>query len=281
MRIMICSDLHWDDDFEVGTESDFRASSGSAAATGRGQSLQQNKVFRSLISSSAFNTLTADDLICIAGDVAEGIDGIRQCLTEMRTYTDATIVGVMGNHDYADQALAPITVDRIQAELPERVHLLDNQLIELEGIRVLGCTLWTNPDPDFHEAGQELMPEYGHVTNQNGQLICVADTLAAHHESVAWLNTELEKPFKGKTIIVTHHAPSFISQHARYQFSELQGFFCVDLEELIYEHQPQLWIHGHLHDPVDYEMEKTRIVSSPLGYPVERRKGFNPVVLDL
>jgi predicted phosphohydrolase len=281
MRIMICSDLHWDDDFEVGTESDIRASSGSAAATGRGQPLQRNKVFRLLIGSSAFNTLTADDLICIAGDVAEGIDGIRQCLTEMRTYTDATIVGVMGNHDYTDQALAPITVDRIQAELPERVHLLDNQLIELKGIRVLGCTLWTNPNPDFHEVGQELMPEYGQVNNQNGLLLSVADTLAAHHESVAWLNTELAKPFKGKTVVMTHHAPSFISQHDRHQFSELKEFFCVELDDLIYKHQPQLWIHGHLHDPVDYELDETRIVSSPLGYPDERRKGFHPVVLDL
>jgi hypothetical protein len=36
-----------------------------------------------------------------------------------------------------------------------------------------------------------------------------------------------------------------------------------------------------MHDLVDYEMEKTRIISFPLGYPDERRKGFHPAVLDL
>lgn len=185
MRILICSDLHWDDDYEQSAESDDGACTESAVATGRSDPPLQNTVFRSLIGSPAFNTLSADDLICIAGDVAEGSEGIRQCLIELRNHTAATIVGVMGNHDYAGEALSPLTVDRIQAELPDRVHLLDNQLIELTGIRVLGCTLWTNPDPDVHEAGEAIMPEYSCVDNEEGQLLCVGDTVAAHQASVA------------------------------------------------------------------------------------------------
>ena len=234
-----------------------------------------------MIGSPAFNTLTADDLICLAGDVAEGSEGIRQCLTELRNHTAATIVGVMGNHDYAGEALSPLTVDRIQAELPDRVHLLDNQSIKLSGIRVLGCTLWTNPDPDVYAAGEMVMPEYSCVDNEEGQLLCVADTVAAHLVSVAWLNSELAKPFKGKPLVLTHHAPSFISQQSRQQLSELSAFFCVDLEKLIGRHQPELWVHGHLHHPVDYELEETRIISAPLGYPDERREDFQPVVLDV
>lgn len=79
--------------------------------------------------------------------------------------------------------------------------------------------------------------------------------------------------------MLTHHAPSFISQQPRHQFSELSAFFCVDLKKLIGRHQPELRVHGHLHQPVDYELEKTRIVSAPLGYPDERGKDFQPVVL--
>jgi len=271
MHIMICSDLHWDKDFDPKIELD--------VLTGRAYPLNQNAVFQQLISSAEFNTLTADDLICIAGDVAEGAAGIRHCLTELRAHTAATIVAVMGNHDYAKTALAQITVDQIQADLPERVHLLDNQAVELAGVRVLGCTLWTNPDPEFHEVGQNLMPEYAQVDNQDGQPLSVTDTLAAHHQSVAWLNAELAKPFTGKTVVMTHHAPSFISQHDKYRFDELSEFFCVNLEDLINQHQPELWIHGHLHEPVDYELEATRIISAPLGYPDERKGNYRPAVL--
>lgn len=285
MRIMICSDLHWDDD-QADNQADHLDSylepspTSCTAASSSSQSVQHNAVFRSLINSPAFKTLTEDDLVCIAGDVAKGTEGIRCCLTELRQYTQATIVGVMGNHDYAGEMLAASTVDLIQATLPARVHLLENQSIELNGIRLLGCTLWTNPAADCHEDSQRAMPEYSTVEHQNGDLITVADTRYAHQQSVDWLNGELAKPFNGKTVVMTHHAPSFISQHNRHRFSALSAFFCVDLEPLIATHQPALWIHGHLHDPVDYELHTTRIMSAPLGYPDERSPGWKPVVIE-
>lgn len=266
MRILICSDLHWDHDFAP------EASSNPTATPS--DWLHQNTVFQSLIESPALKSLTADDLMCVAGDVADGSIDIQACLTALRAHTNAAIIAVMGNHDYFNETLSPHTVDRIQAILPERVFLLENQAIKLKGIRVLGCTLWTNPREEAQETGQALMPEYAQVDNQAGELISVADTVAAHQASVAWLSTELAKPFNGKTIVLTHHAPLFISQHDRHRFSELSAFFCVNLEDLILKHQPHLWIHGHLHDPVDYELDKTRIVSAPLGYPDERSKNF-------
>ena len=285
MRILIFSDLHWDDDFETDasvTPENHNTHSQTPSTTTAKPSdrLLQNTVFRSIIESAAFKSLTANDLLCMAGDVADGSAGIQDCLTALRAYTDATLVGVMGNHDYFDETLCPQTVQCIQTALPERVFLLENQAIEIEDIRVLGCTLWTNPGADFHEQGQMTIPEYARVVNKQAETICVADTVAAHQASVAWLNTELAKPFKGKTIVLTHHAPSFISQHDRYRFSELSAFFCVNLKDLIREHEPHLWIHGHLHEPVDYELDNTRIVSAPLGYPDERKMSFKPFVID-
>jgi len=279
MRIVTFSDLHLDDDIDarplsVGEE-------GMDASSHRAPTRVHNPIFRALIQAKELKSLTATDLVCIAGDVAEGIDGIGQCLTELRNHTEATIVGVMGNHDYAEQTLSPMTVERIQSKLPEGIHLLENQKIEINGVRILGCTLWTNPDPDAHETGSMLLPEYMRVSNQHGDLLSVDDTLVAHLQSKVWLNTELAKPFDGKTVVVTHHAPSFRSQPAQHRFRELSGFFCVAMEDLIDQHQPNLWIHGHLHEPVDYAMNKTRIVSAPLGYADERWGDFCPLVVEL
>ena len=53
--------------------------------------------------------------------------------------------------------------------------------------------------------------------------------------------------------------------------------FASSLEGLIEEYQPILWIHGHTHDPFDYELFATRVVCNPRGYPGEHlRNGFRP-----
>jgi Icc-related predicted phosphoesterase len=63
----------------------------------------------------------------------------------------------------------------------------------------------------------------------------------------------------------------------RYANDPLNPAFASRLESLIEEYQPALWIHGHTHDPCDYELFRTRIVCNPRGYPGEHgHAGFKP-----
>jgi Icc-related predicted phosphoesterase len=49
------------------------------------------------------------------------------------------------------------------------------------------------------------------------------------------------------------------------------------MDDLILEHQPPLWIHGHIHKSFDYRIEKTRIVCNPRGYAsTAENKEFRP-----
>ena len=50
------------------------------------------------------------------------------------------------------------------------------------------------------------------------------------------------------------------------------------LVRLIERYQPALRIHGHMHDPVDERLGKTRLVANPAGYAHERKRGFNPAL---
>ena len=34
---------------------------------------------------------------------------------------------------------------------------------------------------------------------------------------------------------------------------------------MIDRYQPELWIHGHMHDPVDEQLGRTRLVANPAG----------------
>lgn len=225
--------------------------------------------------------LTRDDVLCVAGDVDDGPTGINTHLIALRQKTQATIVAVMGNHDYYHRDLTPTTIQDARRNLPGRVNLLENQTLEMDGLRILGCTLWTDADRGRLAGNALAMLDYSYITDADGNLIEVQHTLDVNQASQEWLATELAKPFAGKTVVLTHHAPSFRSQHPRYKASPLSSFFCCDLEHLIEQHQPELWLHGHLHEPVDYRIGTTRIVSNPRGYMDERPPFYTPQFIDI
>jgi len=81
-----------------------------------------------------------------------------------------------------------------------------------------------------------------------------------HKRGRAWLEQKMSTPYDGPTVAVTHHAPSAMSVSARFKTDPLSPAFASRLELVIEEFVPALWIHGHTHDPFDYEIYGTRVV---------------------
>jgi len=86
--------------------------------------------------------------------------------------------------------------------------------------------------------------------------------------TVDWLKDVVQED----DIIVTHHSPSFKGVVEKWKTSNLNDCFHSDLEDFILERKPALWCHGHIHDPVDYMIGKTRVVANPYGYKFERKE---------
>ena len=80
----------------------------------------------------------------------------------------------------------------------------------------------------------------------------------------AWLRHALSQAFEGKTIVVTHFAPSLHSADPRYGRVPGTAGFCNALDDLL--PQAALWLHGHLHLAQDYVHRGCRVVANPLGY---------------
>lgn len=68
-----------------------------------------------------------------------------------------------------------------------------------------------------------------------------------------WLRQALAQPFDGKTVVVTHFAPSLRSSDPRYGMVPGTAGFCSALDELL--PRADLWLHGHLHAPSDYVVQ--------------------------
>ena len=235
------------------------------------------------------------DVILCAGDArAPGTMALRQ-LRSMFEQTSAPILYVPGNHDFYSEGSrkAPLklktTWERQLTEMPrvageEGIHLLADSAIEIDGVRFLGGTLWTDMTarPVYMSITDAMrsarrMNDYRLIKREPGRskdVLRPTDTIAAHRKTVAFLTERLATPFDGNTVVVTHHAPSHRSLHGGDDpelanfFDDLDWCYATDLEHLMQgAGAPALWLHGHIHSNRDYVVGNTRIVANPRGYP--------------
>jgi predicted phosphodiesterase len=245
------------------------------------------------------------DLIVLAGDIHNHAAGPRWAA---ETFDDAApVVYVPGNHEYYDGEFGALEVAMHDAAASvDNVHLLNNAaLVDPAGEwRVLGTTLWTDftlygaDDEalaasvaaaqkvmlDFRGLIQVTWPHDATGTKGASNVadaaaardFTPADTLALHARARAWLESELAKPFGGKTIVVTHHAPHRLSLAERYADDLVSAGFVNHLPTLV-RSPVALWIHGHTHTAFDYTVDGTRVVCNPRGYLDRRtRQPENP-----
>ena len=222
------------------------------------------------------------DVIVLAGDIGVGVEGVRWA---KKQFDGVPTVYVAGNHTYYGQ-LFPDTLSTLRTEAAgSNVHILENDALILDGVRFLGATLWT----DFCLEGvarQELamltakrgMNDFRLIRKASGELLTPRDMAEVHTESLNWLRSQLAEPFDGKTVVVTHHAPCVMSSAPEYRGSDLAPAFSSNLESLILEFSPALWISGHTHYSCDYHIGTTRMISNQRGYNDMEATGFDPAL---
>ena len=106
---------------------------------------------------------------------------------------------------------------------------------------------------------------------QPGSATCTAHW---HAQQIRWLKDQLQEPFPGKTVVVTHHLPSARSVADRYKTDLLSACFASELDHLF--GPMALWVHGHTHDCFDYDVGGTRVVCNPRGYTHPDASPENP-----
>ena len=193
------------------------------------------------------------------------------------------VVFVPGNHEYDAQEF-----DEAHARLQDVCKRLgfvwlEREVVLIQGVRFVGCTLWTDFDALTSTqaftapvtVGQQLVArdkafraanfalKKNHALRFSQPMLADAvRELGLQNQS--WLKQALSLPFEGVTIVVTHFAPSLRSADPRYGVNPGTAGFCNALDDLL--PKAQLWLHGHLHCPIDYVVGGCRVVANPLGY---------------
>ena len=222
------------------------------------------------------------EVVVLAGDIHVGVAGV---IWGRKHFAQAQIIYVPGNHEFFGGEMGVTLRQLRRVAAVHDVHLLDGGAATIDGVRFLGATLWT----DFEFYGTEApmiarafanarqgMVDYRAIRLLGSGLLRPQDTLAIHQRQVAWLAQQLAQPFAGATVVITHHLPHARSVHAKYAGDLLNPAFASDLSVLVRE-PVQLWIHGHTHESMAYEINGTRVVCNPRGYlPQQPNPAFKP-----
>jgi Icc-related predicted phosphoesterase len=230
------------------------------------------------------------DLLILAGDIvmlkdldkqSERGDRSRNFFQRVSQNWPKTLY-VMGNHEhYSGDFAKGAERFRTFCKLHNitNITLLDKEMVTIAGYDFFGGTLWTN----FNGMDSMTMHNAATAMNDYKAVKNTADTvswkflpkhaLRDHEKMCNYLQVVMDTYREsGRTdnrvVVITHHAPSRKSVHEKYSYDNLMnGNFYTDMDEFIEANpQIQLWVHGHMHDPFDYEVGSTRVVCNPRGY---------------
>lgn len=239
------------------------------------------------------------DVVVLAGDIGEGTVGLKWARS---IFPKKTIVAVLGNHEFFGGRDFDGFIDEARSAADElNIHLLECGDITIGGVRFLGATLWTdfrllNHHEDAFEqlkldaraSIKDYSPDqikYQATPPSSGMIggfLTPDATISRHWSSRAWLESKLAKADPNRTVVVTHHCPDIRSIPPQFRMGDASKFspaYASDLTHL--GGQAALWIHGHVHESCDYDMQGTRVVCNPMGYCSKELGPQNPPFTDL
>jgi Icc-related predicted phosphoesterase len=213
------------------------------------------------------------DVAVFAGDLTTRMErGVR--------WIDSRLPGrecvyIAGNHE-AFGADIDVTVAKArEAAKGTAVHVLQNDLLNINGVDFIGFTLWTNfnlfgdPHAAMTAAG-DRMNDFKRIRVHNyRRKFRPPDALARHDQSISFLEKELARSEGRKQVVVSHHRPT--AQGYRYFETPdgspdvLNAAYCSELRDLFVD-GPAAWIFGHTHESFHTTLGRTRLISNAKGY---------------
>jgi predicted phosphohydrolase len=252
---------------------------------------------------SGYLDLPGGDVLILAGDICEA-KALRQEFhqTKLLERTPGTfpcydffhyvvpkykkVFMIMGNHEHYHGKFWK-TKTELESMLPSNVTLLENQCEVYEGVLFVGATLWTDMnkgDPLTLASMASYMNDYKVITFNYPQYNAYhkmrpMDTVKMHIESKRYIEQKVQEHSELPVVVITHMGPTHMSINEKYKHDSVSnGAYVSDLSNLILDNENiKFWVHGHVHDPVDYSVGWCRVLCNPRGYiPWEAGNGFDP-----
>jgi predicted phosphohydrolase len=172
---------------------------------------------------------------------------------------------IPGNHEYYYSELTE-RCGTFHEKMKDNVHLLNNTVIENKYVNLIFSTLWSEISVPNRWHIERSMSDF-QVIKYNGSRFNAKQFNHLHAESLTFLKQALRHHSTTKTVVVTHHVPTFSNYPEKYKGDVLNEAFAVELFDFIEDSVADFWIYGHSHfNTADFKIGRTKLLTNQLGY---------------
>jgi predicted phosphohydrolase len=181
-----------------------------------------------------------------------------------------------GNHEYYRSDLAGRS-GCLEIAVRPNVFLVNDTIHVLGTLRLVFSTLWSRISPRHERLIERSMSDF-HLISYEGRRFSTPQFNQLHASSLDFLHQGVRGTAGSRTVVLTHHVPTFMRYPEKYRGSVLSEAFGVELFDLIDAWSPDHWIYGHHHCNIpDFTIGRTTLHTNQLGYvQYGEQQGFDP-----
>jgi Icc-related predicted phosphoesterase len=151
---------------------------------------------------------------------------------------------VPGNHEFYYKDINEYSRS-YNIELKNNINIVNNIELQYGGVQFVFSTLWSEINVKNEKIIEQSVSDFECISKNNRKLKS-ADFNKLHKDSLDFIKQALKNK-NGKTVVVTHHLPSYLCNSPEHNNSPINEAFCVDLTDYIKKTGVNFWIYGHSH----------------------------------
>lgn len=196
------------------------------------------------------------------------------------------VIYVLGNHEHYNTRKPMSETIKTICEAIQNSSRINSKKLSIVGnepekiiikdVTFLCGTMWTdycNGDANVSMIVSRYITDHKIIIGENGLTAPPAEMAEVFKKTISQFDEWMSNKDNKKTVICTHHLPSFKAVDAQYTVDPtsriLNHAFASDLDDFILKHKPAYWFFGHTHTRFHGSIGDTIISCNPLGYPRE------------
>lgn len=206
------------------------------------------------------------DLLLLAGDIVSfAVMERRKDFFNYLSDHFALTYWIPGNHEYYDADISERSGTLLE-KIRESVFLVNNHIAVHGNTRFIFSTLWSSISETNRSRIENHISDFGSI-RLHGKNFTADAFNRLHTEAVSFVTAALQTARTGKTVVVTHHVPTYTNYPRKYRGDVLNEVFAAELKDLIETTSPDFWIYGHHHSNTPaFRLGTTEMLTNQLGY---------------
>ncbi len=208
------------------------------------------------------------EIMILAGDIVPfAVMKDHADFFDYLSYNFETTYWLPGNHEYYRSDISG-RIGQLNEKIRENILLVNNTSVKSKNgeADLVFSTLWSQITPKHKFDIITGYSDFQIIRNGN-RLLDIETYNLLHKNCVSFLKNELSLGRKGRTVVVTHHLPTFFNYPEEYKGDPFNEAFATELSGLILDYAPDYWIFGHHHrNNGDFSLGNTKLITNQLGY---------------